>query len=190
MNPTHDEIQRTITPLQLIFWGGLLCIFDITFSVGGPHGGLKFDIINDFVGMLMITSGVYQLGKIKVHDRYHNAMVFVTVIAILSCIDAFQEHFIYQGPPFLSFLLSVLAALAMAATVVFCVAMRWLCSEAGLEKSEQSWRTSTVLFAVIYLIPLGIFYSATAIAIVTETSFSIDLPIFRKQCKVAFPILF
>ncbi len=130
MNLSHDEIQKTVTPLAFIFWGGLLCIFDVTFSVGGP-GGLRFDIINDFVGMLMITSGVYLLGKINVHDRYRKAMVFVTVIAVLSCIDAFQEHVIYQSPPFLSFLLSVLAALAMAAAVVFCLSMRWLCSEAG-----------------------------------------------------------
>ena len=27
-----DDIRRAIRPLRLVFWGGLICIFDLTFS--------------------------------------------------------------------------------------------------------------------------------------------------------------
>jgi hypothetical protein len=173
MSISKRDIQTLITPLRLIFWGGLICVFDFTFSQTSE--GWKFDIINDFVGMLMITWGVYQLGKIGLHDRYRTAMLFVRIIATLSCLDAFHDHFIYDTPPLILFLLSVLSIAAMVATVVFCIAMRWLSSEAGLQRSERSWRTTTLCFVFIYLIPLGLFYCAAAIAIATGTSFHLNL---------------
>lgn len=170
-----QDIQATITPLRLIFWGGLVCVFDFTFSQTVNGEGWKFDIINDFVGMLMITWSVFQLGKIELNDRYLVAMKFVRVVAALSCLDALQAHFIYDSPVIISLLLLVLGVLAMAATVVFCIAMQWLCREADLQRSERSWRTTALLFIFIYLIPLGLFYGASMIAILTESSFNINL---------------
>jgi hypothetical protein len=29
---TADDVRRAVKPLRLIFWGGLLCIFDFTFG--------------------------------------------------------------------------------------------------------------------------------------------------------------
>jgi hypothetical protein len=159
----------------MIFWGGLICVFDVKFSRTVNGEGWKFDFINDLAGMLMITWGVYQLGKIAVHDRYRSAMLFVTVISFLSCFDALHSHFIYDTPTPLSFVLTVIGILAMAATVVFCMAMQWLCREAGLQRSEQSWKTTTVLFVCIYLIPLGLFYCAGAVALITGNSFNFNL---------------
>ena len=175
MSISNRTPRTAITPLRLIFWGGLICVFDFTFSLTTNGEGWKFDIINDLVGMLMITWAVFQLGKINVHERYRTAMLFVTVIAVLSCLDALHGHFVYDTPALVSFLLSVLGVLAVAATVVFCIAMRWLSSETGLQRSERSWRTTTLLFVIIYLIPIGLFYFAAAIAIATGTSFNINL---------------
>jgi len=159
----------------MIFWGGLICVFDVTFSRKVNGEGWKFDFLNDLVGMLMITWGVCQLAKISVHERYRIAMIFVIISAFLSCFDALHSHLIYDTPKPLSFMLSMIGVFAMAATVVFCVAMRWLCQETGLERSEQSWKTTTWLFVWIYLIPLGLFYSATAISIATGSSFHFNL---------------
>lgn len=175
MSILNRDIQTAIKPLRLIFWGGLIYLFDFSFSQTVNRRGWQFDILNDFVGMMMITWSVLQLGKFVLHERYRIAMRFVTVIAFLLCFETLHDHLIYDTPPFLSFLLSVLGALAMAATVVFCIAMRWLSSEAGLERSETSWKTTTLLFVIIYLIPLGLFYCAAAIAIATGTSFNINL---------------
>ena len=172
----RQTITTTISPLRLIFWGGIICIFDLTLSQTRANDeGWKFDFINDFVGMLMITWGVFQLGKIDLHTRYLIAMKFVMTVAVLSSLDALHDHFIYDSPAFVSLLQSMLGALALAATVVFCVAMQWLCREADLRRSERSWRTTTLLYILIYLIPLGLIEGASAIAVVTGASFNLDL---------------
>jgi len=175
MNVSTHEIERSITPLRCVFWGSLLCVLDITFSETSPSGGWRFDILNDFVGMLLIVWGVMRLATFDVHGRYGKAMRFVTVVAVLSCVDAFQAHFIYAKSSMLAFLLSLLGVAAMVATVVFCVAMRWLSEEADLPRAAGSWRKTTILFVVIYLIPLGLFYAAAAIAVATDSSFNINL---------------
>ena len=123
MSNALGDIRSIIFPLRLVFWGGLISVFDITFSQTVNGEGWKFDILNDFVGMLMITWGVFKLAEVNVHDRYRTAMLFVKVVAVLSCFDAFHAHFLYDIPPLISFLFSVLGVAAMIATVVFV----WLC---------------------------------------------------------------
>jgi len=175
MTVSVDEIRNTVTPLRLVFWGGLLCVLDFSFSETANGEGWKCDILNDFVGMVMITWAVFRLAGIKVNDRYAAAMVFVKVTAVLSCVDALHDHFIYPRPPALSFVLTLLGAAAMVATLLFCLAMRWLSMAAGLWRSAKSWGVSAVLFTVIYVVPLGLFYLAAAVAIATESSFHIEL---------------
>jgi hypothetical protein len=167
MSVQSDGIRRVISPLRLIFWGGLICVFDFKIN--------QFDLLNDLVGMIMITWGVFKLSNITVHDRYSTAMLYTKVVAMLSCLDALHGLFAYQVPPFLSTVQSLLGVAAMIATVVFCVAMRWLSIEARLGASARSWRATTVLFTVIYLIPLGVFYCAVAVAGAMGETFNIDL---------------
>ena len=167
MSISSREIRRIITPLRLIFWGGLICVLDFKIN--------EFDLLNDFVGMIMITWGVIEVSKVKVHDHYSMAMLFVKILAVLTSLQALQEHFTYRIPEFLSVMLYVIGAASMLATVVFCVAMLWLSSEATLQRSVRSWKTTTILFSVIYLIPLGIFYSAAAVAIAIGKTIDIDL---------------
>ena len=123
----------------------------------------------------MITWGVIQVSKVNVHDRYSVAMLFVKIVAVLTSLEALQEHFAYRIPEFLSIMLYIIGVASMLATVVFCVAMRWLSSEATLVRSARSWKTTTILFSVIYLIPLGIFYCAAAVAIAIGETIDIDL---------------
>jgi hypothetical protein len=125
--------------------------------------------------MIMITWGVFKISTVSVHDRYSKAMVFVKIVAVLSCLKALGDHFAYQIPPFLSIIQALIGVAAMFATVFFCVAMRWLSAEANLESSVKSWKTTTILFTIIYLIPLGMFYCLAAVAIVTGESFNISL---------------
>ena len=54
MPHVHDNARTAISSLRLIFWGGLLCIFDIAFTMRSGHSGYRLDLLNDFVGMIMI----------------------------------------------------------------------------------------------------------------------------------------
>ncbi len=172
---TPQDVRSAITPLRLIFWGGLLCIFDLTVSQTSNGEGFKFDFLNDAVGAAMIAVGVYRLVEISVHDRYVFVMRFVSVVSIVAVLDAIRDHFVFQMPSFVHFVLLVFSLVCLIAIICFCVAMRWFCEQAGLKVAALSWRTTTRLFVAIYLIPLGLFYLAACGAILTGTSFHFDI---------------
>ncbi|KZS64505.1 YncE family protein [Mycobacterium kansasii] len=123
----------------------------------------------------MILWGTSRLAKIRVHDRYRSVLRFVVITAVFSLVDAIHGHFIYETPPPVALLFSVVGVTAMIATVVFCVAMRWLSEAAGLQRSAKSWKITTLLFAIVYLIPVGLLSGAAAIAIALGSPFHIDL---------------
>ncbi len=170
-----SDIKSVILPLRLIFWGALIVLVDLTYSQTVNGVGWRFDFVNDAVGMLMIVWGTSRLGKIRVDDRYRTAMRLVTISAVLSLLDAIHGHFIYDTPPTVALFFSVVGFAAMIATVVFCVAMRWLSEGAGLQRSARSWKITTLLFVIVYLIPIGLFYCAAAVAIAMGSPFNIQL---------------
>lgn len=161
------DIQKSITPLRLIFWGGIICILD--FKING------FDIINDVIGTFMIAYGVFKLADIQVHNRYAAAMKYVKIISILCIFQAIVDNFNYNVPDILSILLLLFGLAKVIAIVVFCIAMGWFCEVASLVKSRQSWKITTILFTVIYLIPLGLFYLISILTMASGESFNIDL---------------
>ena len=152
-------------------------MLDIHISSTSNGEGWRFDFLNDFVGMATITWAVFRLARIEVEPRYAIAMGFLKIVAVLGCVKALHGHLIYDTPLLISLLVNLQGFLAMAATVIFCVAMQWLSRHAGLDRSAGSWRVTTILFIVVYLIPLGLFYLASLVAIATGQSFNLNLGI-------------
>ena len=144
------RIRRAIGPLRLVFWGGIICVLDFKIN--------SFDVLNDFIGSLLIAVGVGMLCSIPVHSRYRRVMVFVLVMAIYGCITDFLANFSPEYPQPIPWIMGLLSLMGIAAIIAFCMAMRWFCLEAALERSARSWRTTTVLAVIIYAIPLGGFY--------------------------------
>jgi hypothetical protein len=161
------EIKRAIGPLRLIFWGGMICVLDFKFN--------GFDVINDVVGTIMIAWGVFKLSEFRIDERYRSAMLFVKIISILCIAQAIHAHFNYRIPRVIAFLLHVLGIAKMLATVLFCVAMRWLSTAAGLTRSRESWKVSAILFAVIYLVPFGLLHFVWIVCLITGKKFHFDL---------------
>ena len=163
-------VSQAITPLRLIFWGGLLCIFDFHLSSVTSGQGFKIDIVSDTVGAILIAIGVYRLSVLPVHQRYKSRMKFVFVVSILGILAALQDHFV---PPLFSLdylAFNLFAVLNLGAIVIFCIAMRWFCENANLNRAAKSWSTTTVLFVTFFLIPLGVFYLMNSLAIATGTT--------------------
>jgi len=165
MNVSAADISRVVSPLHAVFWGGILCIIDVYISVSANENGWRLDLLNDFLGMVLITWGVIRLAGMNVDARYGKALVFVSIVAGLSCLEALHAHRVYQVPPLLSFMLSLLGLAQAAAVVVFCMAMRWLSTAGHLVASARSWRTTTWLFAILCGIPMGLVGAAAALAI-------------------------
>ena len=168
-------VKQAITPLRLIFWGGLLCLFDLNFSQTTNGRGFKFDLLNDAVGAVLIAVGVSRLSAAPVPGRYPTAMTFVLVVSILAVLNTVRAHVILPLPPAVQVLVSLFGLVTMAALVSFCVAMRWFCETARLPGAARSWAVTTGLFVVIYLVPLGLFYVVSAGATAVGKSFHFNL---------------
>ena len=169
------QLLETVRPLRFIFWGGLLCLFDFSFSSTTNGEGFRFDILNDFVGMVLITFGVFRLGRLEVTHSFSRAMTFVKVVSVIATIKALIDHAIFQTPDGWGFFWTAFGLAELTAVIVFCLTMRLLCRVNELEEPARSWRTTSILFIIIFAAPLGLFYAASLIAIVTGESFHINL---------------
>jgi hypothetical protein len=174
------SITEAVTPLRMIFWGGLLCIFDLSFSSttsinNGPPTGFRFDVLNDFVGMLLITIAVSKLSAFAIDPFYRSAMRFVFVCAVLNCIEAFVDHFVFPAPAIVDVAWNLLGLASLAATVVFCTCMHRLSWEFSLHRSADSWLTTRWLVIFLWVIPLGLLDLFGLGAMLTGQSFHLDI---------------
>jgi hypothetical protein len=163
---TYD-FKRIVTALRLIFWGGIICVYDVKFD--------GFDIVNDVIGAIMIAWGVFRLSNLHVHRNYRLAMLFVKIISILYIAETIIAHFHYRVPGLIAFVIHSYWIVKMLATVVFCVAMRWLCTAVGLPRSEKSWKITAILFGVIYLIPWALLRFIWIVCLITGKRFSFNI---------------
>jgi len=168
-------MSALITPLRLIFWGALLCLLDFHVSQTTNGQGFKFDFLNDFLGMILITVGVFRLSRQAPTPSAARAMNFVKIVAVVSTIKALIDHTIFQAPEPWTFFWTLFALAELAANVIFCFSMILYCNHHGLPEPARSWRTTAWLFVVIYALPLGLFYVAALIAMLAGESFNLNL---------------
>lgn len=171
----HFPIDAAVSALRFIFWGGLLCLFDFSFSQTSNGNGFKFDIISDAVGSVMIAWGIAQLRGLLPATRYVNVMNFVQIIAWMCIADAVADHWVTKTPVIPPMVSSIFSLFCLVAIVAFCLAMRWLCESLTLFHSARSWRTTTLLFLFIYLLPLGLFQVAAIMSALSGQKFHLNL---------------
>jgi hypothetical protein len=164
-------IWGAIGALKLVFWGAVLCALDFTFASTTNGVGFRFDVLNDIVGTLLIARGVFRLSEAAVMERqFHVVMRYIRVVSILMVLAAVRGHFVLPPIPVLDVVFHVIGVLSLVALVAFCLALCWLCREAGLEWASQSWRVTAMLFGVIYLAPLGFLQVAAIVALLVGTA--------------------
>ena len=169
------DVKKALKPLKFIFWGGILCVIDFKHTSTVNGSGVSFDFLNDFIGMLMITYGVFKLSEITIDMSYSKMMNFVKIIAVISSIKAFEGHFLYQKSELYSVGVTLLMIAELVAIMLFCTSMITFSNEADLTESSGKWSLTRLLFGIIYVIPLGLFYLASIFAILTRQSFHLNL---------------
>jgi hypothetical protein len=172
---SHEQIHAAIKPLRLIFWGGILWIFDLSFSTTSNGSGYRCDVLDDTVGTILIAIGVFRLSQAPVRGDYSTLMLIVRLTLLASIIETAMKHFIFVHPAPLDFLLSLLGLCQLTATILFLVAMKQFCTEANLQNVAASWQVTFLLFCFIYALPLGFMYLAALIALLGGTSFNVNL---------------
>ncbi|MCO6045877.1 hypothetical protein NG895_18410 [Aeoliella sp. ICT_H6.2] len=172
-------ISQAILPLRLVFWGGLLCVLDFTFSysttVNGHTSGVRFDILNDLLGMLLLTFGVYRLKQFDLDGKYRDYMRIVLVVSMINCVIALMDHFVFSRPTLLSVGEQLVSIVTLVATVLFCTAMMQLAQAYALHRSAESWQFTRLLVIVIWAIPFGLLYLSTLGALVVGESFPFSI---------------
>jgi hypothetical protein len=182
ITPKSLDSKTVIRALRLIFWGGLIVVLDFKFN--------NFDILHDAVGMLLICLGVFPLAKQPGGPNYEKFMLFVKIVAILSVLGTIFDNF--RVSVAWSFVFSTLHLLTLAGIHVFCLAMRNMSGVHNLSRSQNSWKTTLLLFIIIYEIPLGLFYlgilGGVVWVIVTGRTFNFNFN-FNIEGPRAIPIL-
>jgi hypothetical protein len=147
-------VGSLLQPLNWIFWGALICVFDLYISQTSGGYGMRFDLINDVIGTILIACGTARLRTAPVSAGYATAMTFVHAVALFAIGDAVFDHFITPPDTLQHILGDLFNAVAAVGLVVFALAMRWLCESVGLLRSATSWRTTFWLLVVLHAIPV------------------------------------
>lgn len=169
------NLAAMTTPLRQIFWGALICLIDINITSKVNGEGYKFDLLDDTIGMILITLGVFRLSRLNPSRSFNKGMAFVKAVSVLSTIKTVPDHFIFRSAEPWSSLATLLSIAELGALLVFCSAMVSLCRTHGLAEPEASWRRTSLLFLVIYVIPMGLIHVAGLVATMTDKPFRIDV---------------
>ena len=102
-------------------------------------------------------------------------MRFVKAVALLTVAETALKHFVFPEPTPVSVALTIVSLAQLAAILVFCIAMRWFCVEAGMGHVTKSWGTTILLFGLLFVLPLGLFYVSALFAVLTGNHFNINL---------------
>ncbi|HWN68994.1 MAG TPA: hypothetical protein VNM90_15255 [Haliangium sp.] len=167
----REDIVHAARPLRQIFWGTLLVLLDVTFSLTYGGGGFRFDVLDDTLGMVLIIAAVARLRGIPVDSYYVARMGFIRWVAILALSESILDHFIFAQPWLLTFLLQILGIAKIVASLLFLACMRDLCLETMLIEAARRWQTTLTLFLVFYGIPFGLLL---IVAMLAGDSFHID----------------
>jgi hypothetical protein len=159
--------ERADHALSRIFWGTLVCVFDLWFAIHSNGNGLRFDVINDVIGTLLIVSGLNLLRPLVADDDYERCLNFAFWVALAAVGGAVGGHFVLPWPKPIVFLSSLFATLCLVAIYFFCTAMRIFCRSTALYDVEQDWRWSQTLFLVLQLIPAVILDVLHLVALVS-----------------------
>lgn len=149
----RSDIIHAARSLRWIFWGALLVLLDIIFSMTFGEIGFRLDLLDDTPGMLLIIAAVGPLRGIGMGGWYATRMVFVHWVAIIALLDSVVQHFIFPKPWLLAFVSLVLPFVMIGSMLVLCVCMRDVCQAATLSEAARKWQRAFVLFLIFNGIP-------------------------------------
>src|SRR5688572_29645676 len=168
------RVSRCGTPLRLIFWGGLLCLFDFSFSSQSNGHGFQFDILNDLVGMALITVGVFRILGLRLDEKRRGMLLFVAVVSVVSTAEALLDHFIFPRHELFFWLATLIGLAELTAILFFCVVMK----------------STFLLFLFILVIPLGSLHLIGIVTTITGSGFSVNLGLEAILVLIVFFIPF
>lgn len=160
---------QQVKNLNLIFWGILIVIFDLTISSTLNGIGFKFDFINDLVGSVMIFMGLYKISKIELlKTSFNSKMNYCLIASGFHIVYSISNFFIYPVSDYVDTLKNVINLFIDWGLVSFAGAMIILTRETALKTSLNRWIIAKKLFFWIYFLPFVILNLITEILFYTK----------------------
>lgn len=136
--------------------------------------GINIDLMNDVIGGILILVGLTSLRPRSTSDLYRWAITAGQVVATVAIMEAALNHYIFEHPRWLAFLVSAFSMCKPLACFVFCLAMIHLCGNLSLLRARSSWKTTALLFLLFYVLPLILFTAAADTLGFRRFAFSLD----------------
>lgn len=135
------------------------------------RGVLRIDLLNDFVGAIMILLGIRVIrGMVLLNDEYKLAMDIAFYAAIIQVILSIETFFTIRLTGWVSVVTSFLDLFAFVGIVMFCKGMKIFSGVNGMELSRDRWAITEKLFFWSYLILYGGCSMIYSIIVVVRTS--------------------
>lgn len=151
-------MKECIDKLNLIFWGLIVIMIDISYTNTINGVGINIDIVNDLIGSIMIFRGVSFFADLTFENKnYVHSTMMAILGSILLIIETIFDFLIFEGFHSLDFLASLIDIFIVYAAIHFCKAMRIFSEEKLLKDSIEGWKLTEVLFFWILLIPSVVF---------------------------------
>jgi hypothetical protein len=153
-------VLKAVGPLRMIFWGALLLALhlDIERDFGGVR--LSFGFLRETVGTVLIAIAAIWLARLSLPRACRIAIAFVAAVASTAVIAKVGGALGFHAPAE-----ATLQPLLRLAELTSAVALLWslwrIARAAGLQRSARSWRTTALLFAILFVFPLGVFFVAS-----------------------------
>lgn len=143
---------------HLIILGSILNVMGFNIRLGGGIGPLD---VTELVGGIVLAIAIFQIAKIKVNREFRDvmlilvaALVFTSVLLVSGAIrtarapvDSAENATEFVAPARPDAFAEAVGAFSWTlGSVVFCMAMSWLCRVYGLRSTESKWRGVAFLF--------------------------------------------
>lgn len=150
------RLRRLRTPLRLIFWGGLFVVLDFNLGAGvisetGARIGGRFDVLNDTLGLFLMTGGLVSIASRKVWSGGYETMIsLVAGGAVAACLGAVVEWWFPWRSRVSPTATWLLGAVAIALIFLFCLAFAWLGESLRLPAVAAAWHRTAWLSLACY----------------------------------------
>ena len=162
MNTINDEdillkrmCEKIINPLRLIFWGGLFIIIDFNLTCHSTGGAVGIDLLNDTIGLILVTIGLLYLVFIEHNQKYDIVITIVAFISIFFCAGSILSTFYPSIIEKINKFILLIWFIEKVGLLLFCWSLKLLFDDDKMRFLYDRWSTLTILFIFFSILPSG-----------------------------------
>lgn len=127
-----------------------------------PGGiGIRIDLLNDSVGILLILLGVKALRRLRHDDLYQWCLGLSSAFVVLFGLFSLVDHIVFDQPHWLAEIRDIAVTLLPLMITLFSAAMISLSRDFNAISTLRCWRSTAWLFLIIFIVASSIRATST-----------------------------